>query len=157
MPEASKSLGLLASEGKEVRRGSPIPPDSPLLNKTPASPQLQRARQIHRELSRARHFRASRESSRQASRQGSRQGSRCSTPARGSRASSPVHVNKSMGELSFAIRPAIGGRKGWMIMPDGEDAAPSDSDPEALQRVVEMIRDMELSGHAVPERITIKV
>jgi hypothetical protein len=30
-------------------------------------------------------------------------------------------------------------------------------DPELLQRVVEMIRDMECSGIAVPETITIKV
>jgi len=174
MPEASKSLQLLASEGQEVRRGSPLPPDSPLLSKSPASPQLQRARQIHRELSRARHFRASRESSRHGSRQGSRQGSRCSTPARGSRASSPSRdqpaaascnglVNKSdmTGEMCFAVQPAPGGRKGWIIMPD-DPGSPiprdsSESDPDALQRVVEMIREMELSGHAVPDRITVKV
>ena len=64
-----------------------------------------------------------------------------------------------MGELSFAIRPAIGGRKGWMIMPDDKEGGSEEAvtDPDALQKVVEMIREMELSGHAVPERITIKV
>jgi len=165
---------LLTSEGGHSKdstsrcRGSPIPPDSPLLNKAPASPQLQRARQIHRELSRARHFRASRESSRHSSRQGSRQGSRCSTPARGgSRAGSPTRANginlpinqrPMTGELSFAVRPALGGRKGWMIMPDNGGGTEEDGgDPDALQRVVEMIKEMELCGHAVPERITIKV
>ena len=54
--------------------------------------------------------------------------------------------------------PALGGRKGWMIMPDNGGGTEEDGgDPDALQRVVEMIKEMELCGHAVPERITIKV
>ena len=52
----------------------------------------------------------------------------------------------------------MGGRKGWMIMPDNGGGTEEDGgDPDALQRVVEMIKEMELCGHAVPERITIKV
>jgi len=93
---------------------------------------------------------------------------RCSTPARGgSRAGSPTRANginlpinqrPMTGELSFAVRPALGGRKGWMIMPDNGGGTEEDGgDPDALQRVVEMIKEMELCGHAVPERITIKV
>ena len=72
-------------------------------------------------------------------------------------------INKSSltGELIFAVQPAPGGRKGWIIMPEDDGpSAPrdsSESDPDALQRVVEMIREMELSGHTVPDRITIKV
>ena len=62
-------------------------------------------------------------------------------------------------EYTFLIRfPALGGRKGWMIMPDNGGGTEEDGgDPDALQRVVEMIKEMELCGHAVPERITIKV
>jgi hypothetical protein len=38
-----------------------------------------------------------------------------------------------------------------------EAGGDSIDDPELLQRVVEMIRDMECSGIAVPETITLKV
>lgn len=44
-----------------------------------------------------------------------------------------------------------------MIMPDNGGGTEDEEDPDALQRVVEMIKEMELCGHAVPERITIKV
>jgi len=158
---------------------SPIPPNSPLLNRTPESPQLARARKIHREMTRAKGFRASlsRDSSRAGSRSGSRVGSRCATPSsnsrcatpsRNSRAGSPedkvgdlsvngIPINKLIisGEVSFAIRPSLGARKGWKIMPEnGGDAI---EDPVLLRKVVDMIKNMEFSGHAVPERITIKV
>ena len=160
---------------------TPIPPNSPLLNRTPESPQLARARKIHREMTRAKGFRASlsRESSRAGSRsgtptsRGSRCGtpsrnSRCATPLKGSRSGSPerkgedlsvngIPINKMVisGEVSFAIKPSLGARKGWKIMPEtGGDAI---EDPELLQRVVDMIKDMECCGRAVPERITIKV
>ena len=68
-----------------------------------------------------------------------------------------IPINKMMisGEVSFAIRPSLGARKGWKIMPEsGGDAS---EDPEILKRVVDMIKDMECCGHTVPERITIKV
>lgn len=160
---------------------SPIPPNSPLLNRTPDSPQMARARKIHREMTRAKGFRASlsRESSRAGSRcgtptgRGSRCGtpsrnSRCATPSKGSRAGSPeekgdelsvngIPINKMVisGEVSFAIRPSLGAKKGWKIMP--ESGADTTDDPELLKRVVDMIKDMECCGHTVPERITIKV
>ena len=156
---------------------SPIPPNSPLLNRKPESPQMARARKIHRDITRAKGFKASlsRDSSRAGSRSGSRQGSRCATPSRNSRCATPsrhsragspedkdalvngIPINKMVisGEVSFAIRPSLGARKGWKIMPEaGGDAI---DDPELLRRVVDMIKDMEFSGHAVPERITIKV
>ena len=69
-----------------------------------------------------------------------------------------MSVNRSFysgQELSFTIRPSLGGRKGWKIMP--EAGGESIEDPELLQRVVDMIRDMECSGIAVPETITLKV
>jgi hypothetical protein len=68
----------------------------------------------------------------------------------------PINRSFSSGqELSFTIKPSLGGRKGWKIMP--EAGGDSIDDPELLQRVVEMIRDMECSGIAVPETITLKV
>ena len=42
-----------------------------------------------------------------------------------------------------------------MIMPEEDGGAGFEAN--CLGRVVEMIKEMELSGHAVPERITIKV
>ena len=172
------SNGIETSKNKSISTRSPIPPNSPLLNRTPESPQLARARKIHREMTRAKGFSLSRESSRAGSRSGSRVGSRCATPSRNSRCATPsrnsragspeekgggdlgvggIPVNKVMmsGEVSFAVRPSLGARKGWKIMPEaGGDAI---EDPELLRRVVEMIKEMEFSGHAVPERITIKV
>ena len=170
--------GIETSKNTSIITRSPIPPNSPLLNRAPESPQLARARKIHREMTRAKGFSLSRESSRAGSRSGSRVGSRCATPSRNSRCATPsrnsragspeekgggdlgvggIPVNKVMmsGEVSFAVRPSLGARKGWKIMPEaGGDAI---EDPELLRRVVEMIKEMEFSGHAVPERITIKV
>lgn len=172
------SNGIETSKNASITTRSPIPPNSPLLNRAPESPQLARARKIHREMTRAKGFSLSRESSRAGSRSGSRVGSRCATPSRNSRCATPsrnsragspeekgggdlgvggIPVNKVMmsGEVSFAVRPSLGARKGWKIMPEaGGDAI---EDPELLRRVVEMIKEMEFSGHAVPERITIKV
>ena len=172
------SNGIETSKNTSIITRSPIPPNSPLLNRAPESPQLARARKIHREMTRAKGFSLSRESSRAGSRSGSRVGSRCATPSRNSRCATPsrnsragspeekgggdlgvggIPVNKVMmsGEVSFAVRPSLGARKGWKIMPEaGGDAI---EDPELLSRVVERIKEMEFSGHAVPERITIKV
>ena len=63
--------------------------------------------------------------------------------------------------MSFSIKPSVGGRKGWKIMPEeasGDAAAGAvEPDPEILQRVIDLIHEMEFSGRAVPERITMKV
>ena len=42
-------------------------------------------------------------------------------------------------ELSFSVKKAVGGRRGWKIMADSEDGP----DRAALQTVVTMIRQME--------------
>ena len=127
---------------------SPVAPDSPLLRpSTPSSPSSRRARELQREARRARNFRGSLE------RSGSR--SRGGTPVpRGSTPTpkSPMAISGS--EISFSIKPSVGGRKGWKIMPDEDNVEP---DPEMLQRVIDMIHEMEFSGRAVPERITMKV
>ena len=37
------------------------------------------------------------------------------------------------------------------------ESSQSETDPEILQRVIDMIHEMEFSGRTVPERITLKV
>ena len=71
---------------------------------------------------------------------------RCGTPT----------SSKPGQELKFSIKPSVGGRKGWKIMPANQDNL-EEPDPEILQRVIEMIHEMEFSGRAVPELITLKV
>ena len=123
-----------------------VPPDSPLLRpSTPQSPGSRRARELQREARRARNFRASLD------RSGSR--SRGGTPVPQTGPKPILH-----GELSFSIKPSVGGRKGWKIMPEAAEAGGgSETDPEILQRVIDMIHEMEFSGRTVPERITLKV
>lgn len=127
------------------RGGSPVPPDSPLLCRTPPSPSALRAREFHKELRRARSFRASMERSRENSR--TRERSDSSTPT------IPVNPVSQPTEMSFKIRPALGNRKGWKIMPEEGDSVES----AVLQKVVALIKELEFSGHAVPERLTLKV
>merc|ERR1712062_883672 len=98
-----------------------------------------------KELRRARSFRNAREKS--SSRNNSAANSRCSSPA-------PESLSKQGQEVSFSIKKSFGSRKGWKIMPDdGEQSI----DGSALKSVVSIIKDMEMKGFAVPERISIKV
>ena len=132
------------------KKNNPVAPDSPLLRpSTPQSPGSRRAREIQREARRARNFRDSLERSGSRSRAGTP--ARCSTPIAASTTSTTSAVP---GEMSFSIKPSLGGRKGWKIMPESGETSP---DPELLQRVIDMIHEMEFSGRAVPERITLKV
>ena len=43
--------------------------------------------------------------------------------------------------MSFSVKPNLGTRKGWKIMPES-----GEPDPEMLQRVIDMIHEMEFSG-----------
>ena len=141
-----------AAAATSNKKNNPVAPDSPLLRpSTPQSPGSRRAREIQREARRARNFRDSLERSGSRSRAGTP--ARCSTPTAASTTStsSPLAVP---GEMSFSIKPSLGGRKGWKIMPESGETSP---DPELLQRVIDMIHEMEFSGRAVPERITLKV
>jgi len=122
-----------------------IPADSPLLRpSTPQSPGSRRARELQRDARKARNFRSSLERSGSRSRGGTPL--RCGTPT----------SSKPGQELKFSIKPSVGGRKGWKIMPANQDNL-EEPDPEILQRVIEMIHEMEFSGRAVPELITLKV
>lgn len=145
---ASESQNLtIDTTNASLPKKSPVPPDSPLLRpSTPSSPGSRRARELQREARKARNFRASLD------RSGSR--SRGGTPCRGA-TPTPKSPLATGAEISFSIKPSVGGRKGWKIMPaDNDNVEP---DPELLQRVIDMIHEMEFSGRAVPERITIKV
>jgi len=134
--------------GPNSNKVNPLPPDSPLLRpSTPQSPGSRRAREIQREARRARNFRDSLE------RSGSR--SRGGTPARSTptpKTTTTSTVTIPGEEMSFSVKPNLGTRKGWKIMPES-----GDPDPEILQRVIDMIHEMEFSGRAIPERITLKV
>merc|ERR1711997_649742 len=141
---ASEETSSLKIEANLVSNKSPLPPDSPLLRpSTPQSPGSRRAREIQREARRARNFRDSLERSGSRSRGGTP--ARCSTPTTKTTTSIP-------GEMSFSVKPNLGTRKGWKIMPES-----GEPDPEMLQRVIDMIHEMEFSGRAIPERITLKV
>merc|ERR1712020_662063 len=143
---ASEETSSLKIEANLVSNKSPLPPDSPLLRpSTPQSPGSRRAREIQREARRALNFRDSLE------RSGSR--SRGGTPARSTPTPKTTTTHTIPGEeLSFSVKPNLGTRKGWKIMPES-----GDPDPEILQRVIDMIHEMEFSGRAIPERITLKV
>merc|ERR1712106_202495 len=121
---------------------SPIPLSSPLLSPHTDSPALKRAKSFNKDLRRARSFRAARDKS--CSRQNS---------AANSRNTSPCRDAAKNAEVSFSIKRALGSRKGWKIMADDGH----NIDGSALKTVVNMIKDMEFQGFAVPERISIKI
>ena len=142
-----------ATANATSKKNNPVAPDSPLLRpSTPQSPGSRRAREIQREARRARNFRDSLERSGSRSRAGTP--ARCSTPTTAASMTSTSSSSAVPGEMSFSIKPSLGGRKGWKIMPESGESSP---DPELLQRVIDMIHEMEFSGRAVPERITLKV
>lgn len=58
--------------------------------------------------------------------------------------------------MSFRIKKCLGSRKGWKIIPD-DDEVGGELDSGALRTVVNMIKEMECQGFAVPERISVKV
>eukprot|EP00095_Tigriopus_kingsejongensis_P008842 maker-scaffold15_size728074-snap-gene-1.12 protein:Tk08842 transcript:maker-scaffold15_size728074-snap-gene-1.12-mRNA-1 annotation:"hypothetical protein PPL_07323" len=126
-------------------RSAPLPPDSPLLCRTPPSPMALKARELKRELRRARSFHRSLERSREGS------CSRYESDDEASDGSQPPAMRTKPEEVSFSIRKNSGNRKGWKIMPEVGQIIK----PEALKKVVAMIKDMEVKGHDIPERISI--
>merc|ERR1712001_405950 len=99
------------------------------------------ASELQREARRVRKFRASLDRSGSGSRSRGGTPARCGTP-----------TSKTGHEMSFSIKPSVGGREGWKITPANKDGL-EETDPEILQRVIEMIHEMEFSGRAVPEQI----
>merc|ERR1712029_205727 len=156
-------------EHKEVKNidtppRSPLPLGSPLLNSRVMSSALQRARSFNKELRRQASFRAAREKhslSRNASPACSRNASpicsRAASPVC-SRNTSPVRCESPVipQEISFRIKKCLGSRKGWKIFPEDDDIV-GEMDTKALKTVVNMIKELECQGFAVPERISVKV
>merc|ERR1711963_687214 len=148
-------------EHKEVKNidtppRSPLPPGSPLLNSRVMSPALQRARSFNKELRRQASFRAAREKH-SLSRNASPVCSRAASPIC-SRNTSPVRCESPLisQEISFKIKKCLGSRKGWKIFPE-DDNNVGEMDTKALKTVVNMIKELECQGFAVPERISVKV
>merc|ERR1712029_306119 len=140
-------------EHKEVKNidtppRSPLPLGSPLLNSRVMSSALQRARSFNKELRRQASFRAAREKH-SLSRNASPICSRNTSPVR---CESPVIPQ----EISFKIKKCLGSRKGWKIFPEDDDIV-GEMDTKALKTVVNMIKELECQGFAVPERISVKV
>jgi hypothetical protein len=68
----------------------------------------------------------------------------------------------SGGNVTFSIKRSQYGRKGWKVMPAPAEAGEENLnlktlDIEIIDRVMARIREIELSGHVVPERMTMKV
>lgn len=146
--DISNTVNISRSPSPRMCR-SPLPPNSPLLTPQRAlSPALNRVKSFNKDLRRARSFRNAREKS--SSRNSSAANSRCSSPC----PEGALRGQKTSQEVSFSIKKSFGSRKGWKIMPDDEQ---QNIDASALKSVVSIIKDMELNGFAVPERISIKI
>lgn len=155
MPRRGRSPNLKLSCSPAKRdgskgRSSPVPPDSPLLCRTPTSPIVLKAREFNRELRRARSFHRSLERSRDHSRT---RDMSYDSEDEGSDTSQPPAMKVKQEEICFSIKKHVGGRQGWKIMPD----IGCSLRPEALKKVVGMIKEMELKGHTIPERISINM
>lgn len=128
-------------------RRTPIPPDSPLLqkNNSASSPQLKKVKDFNRTMRRAKSFRALHHQ-------------RCNSDSDASSNNSDAMMI-SLEEVTFNISRTKFGRKGWKVYCCDED----DVDFRALvnsgvlDRVLSNIKHLELTGHAVPERMTVKV
>ena len=60
-------------------------------------------------------------------------------------------------EITFSVRKALFGRRGWMVMPIEETVDLKQFQPGVLEEVMSRIRTMELSGITVPEEIKIRL
>eukprot|EP00096_Caligus_rogercresseyi_P013824 TRINITY_DN6424_c0_g1_i1.p1 TRINITY_DN6424_c0_g1~~TRINITY_DN6424_c0_g1_i1.p1 ORF type:complete len:158 (-),score=44.46 TRINITY_DN6424_c0_g1_i1:203-676(-) len=119
------------------RSGTPCGLDTP-----PLSPSVRRARELNRDFRRGKHFRESSLSRRTPI---NKEPTSCCPPPPGT-------------ELSFTIKPYLGGRKGWKIMPEGgSETSEPVTDPYILKRVVDIIKEMEMNGGVIPERLSIRI
>jgi len=60
-------------------------------------------------------------------------------------------------EVTFNVRKAMYGRRGWMVMPTEDAVDLKQFKPEVLESVTNKIRTMELSGITVPNQIKVRV
>ena len=61
-----------------------------------------------------------------------------------------------LAEVTFEIRKSQFGRKGWKVMPEN-DLDLRVVGPKVIEMVMLRIRDLDYSGHPVPERMTIRL
>jgi len=139
--EGMRNLDLAAvrriASDADFRSKTPVPADSPLLQKAVVNPSIKRIKSFNKSLRRARSFRMSREKS-------------CD-PEKAST------TNPDLGtEVTFLIRKSMSGRIGWKIMPEDENLNLR-LNKNILEEVMSRVRDMQLSGQTVPEKISIKI
>jgi len=60
-------------------------------------------------------------------------------------------------EVTFGVRKAMYGRRGWMVMPLEDTIDLKAFKPEVMDTVTSKIRTMELSGITVPDQIKIRL
>ena len=60
-------------------------------------------------------------------------------------------------EVTFNVRKAMYGRRGWMVMPTEDNIDLKQFKREVLDEVTNKIRTMELSGITVPDQIKIRL
>ena len=60
-------------------------------------------------------------------------------------------------EVTFGVRKAMYGRRGWMVMPLEDTIDLKAFKPEVMDTVTSKIRTMELSGIDVPNQIKIRL
>ena len=60
-------------------------------------------------------------------------------------------------EVTFNVRKAMYGRRGWMVMPTEDTVDLKQFKSEVLEEVTSKIRTMELSGITVPNQIKIRL
>lgn len=68
----------------------------------------------------------------------------------------PVPYYKAR-EITFLIKRSTFGRKGWKVMPQEEGTNLRMLKAEVMEAVMARIRELELSGLAVPEQMTLSV
>ena len=60
-------------------------------------------------------------------------------------------------EVTFGVRKAQYGQRGWMVMPLEDSVDLQAFKPEVMDTVTSKIRTMELSGITVPNQIKIRL
>ena len=141
----------LTAPNPNRRSKTPVPADSPLLQKNNAacSPQLKKMKDFNRTMRRAKSFRALHHH-------------RCSSETSTSSNEGEAVDAILAAEVTFSIGRTQFGRRGWKVAPFfdvGEDEIEFKALVAAglVQRVLTNIKQLELTGHTVPEMMTIKV
>jgi len=134
-----------SNDDKEKKRNSatektPIPADSPLFAQPPVNESIKQLKNFNRSLKKAQSFRAAREK----------------IDKTQSRCSSVPDVPISGEWVTFIIKKTTLGRNGWKIMTENENMNLR-VNREIIDLVTERIRDLQFSGEAVPDKMTLYI